>query len=307
MVRQRKALVPLLAAIAVLAAGCSHGVDRTHHPRHAPAAPRTHVATASSRPVTKVLVLVVENHSLAQMRAQMPYLSGLAERFGYASDYTGVAYPSLPNYIAITSGSIHGIHDDGSPQAHPLSGPSVFGEALASGRSAKVYADGMPSNCAPDNGGDQYAVKHNPWPYYVSERSQCEQYDVPASRLAEDVASAALPDIGMVIPNMCHDAHDCDLSVADHWIAATLTDVLAGPDWKSGHLAVVVTADTDDRSSGNKVLTVVIHPSQQGDVVGQPLNHYSLSRLLSQVVGARPLGDAAKATSMSDAFGLPVR
>jgi acid phosphatase len=305
MVRQRSALLSAVVAIAVLA-GCSQGVDRTHHAKQAAGAPRVRVATAPSRQVTKLLVLVVENHSLQEMRSHMPYTSALAARFGYARDYTGVAYPSLPNYLAITGGSTHGIHDDGAPQAHPLSGPSVFGEALASGRSAKVYADGMPTNCAPHNGGDHYVAKHNPWSYYVSERSQCQRYDVPASRLAEDVASAALPSVGMVIPNMCHDAHNCHLPVADHWIEATLTDVLTGPDWRSGHLAVVLTADTDDRSSGNKVLTVVIHPSQHGNVVDQPLNHYSLSRLLSQVVGARPLGDAAHARSMSHAFGLPV-
>ncbi len=263
-------------------------------------------AATTGKAVTKVLVVVVENHSLDQMRAQMPYTYGLARRFGYAAHYSGVTYPSLPNYIAITSGSTHGIADDDSPQAHRLGGPSVFGQALAHGRTAAVYADGMPSDCALSNGGSDYAVKHNPWAYYVGERAACGRYDVPTSRLPRDAAHGRLPNVGMVIPNMCHDAHDCPLPVADAWIRRTLTGVLAGPDWRSGHLAVVVTADTDDRKAGNRVLTVVVHPGQRHSVVSRPLDHYALSRLLSQVAHGRPLNRAAHAPSMAKAFGLRV-
>ena len=59
--------------------------------------------------------------------------------------------------------------------------------------------------------------------------------------------------------------------------------VFAGPDWKSGRLAVVLTADEDDHTQGNKVLTVVIHPSQGHHVVGTRLTHYSLTRLYDEV------------------------
>jgi hypothetical protein len=262
---------------------------------------------ARDRSVTKLLVLVVENHSLDQMRQQMPYTAGLAAHFGYATDYRGVTYPSLPNYIAMTSGSTHGIADDGPPEVHQLQGPSVFGQAIARGKTAAVYADGMTANCdASPRAGDDYAVKHNPWVYYTSERGLCQKDDVPATRLAEAIANSALPNVGMVVPNLCHDAHDCDLSVADDWIRHLMGEVFSGPDWRSGHLAVVITADTDDRKESNRILTVVIHPSQRHHVVDQPLDHYTLSRLYSDVVHAPPLDRAASAPSLSDAFGLPL-
>ena len=35
---------------------------------------------------------------------------------------------------------------------------------------------------------------------------------------------------------------------------------MAGPDYRSGRLVIVVTGDEDNGSQGNKVLTVVIHP-----------------------------------------------
>src|SRR4051794_26142252 len=45
-------------------------------------------ATATSRPVvTKLLVFVEENHSLAQMKSGMPYTFGLAQTYGYATNY----------------------------------------------------------------------------------------------------------------------------------------------------------------------------------------------------------------------------
>jgi acid phosphatase len=52
------------------------------------------------------------------------------------------------------------------------------------------------------------------------------------------------------------------------------------------------------------VLTVVVHPSQHGDVVTTPLSHLSLSRLYTEVLGVAPLRAAATAPSMAAAFHL---
>jgi acid phosphatase len=240
------------------------------------------------------------------MRAGMPYTFSLARRFGYASSYYAITHPSLPNYIAIASGQTYGISDDDPPSAHPLRGDTVFGQALAQGRTAGVYADGMATTCATQSQGT-YAVKHNPWAYFVDERSSCRAHDVPIGRLWDDVRRGDLPDVGMVVPDICHDAHDCGLSVADAWVRTLMSRIFDGPDWKSGHLAVVVTADEDDGSAGNRVLTVVIHPSQRHHVVSERLDHYALTRLYEDVAGAPYLHHARTAASMAEAFGLPVR
>jgi len=238
------------------------------------------------------------------MKASMPYTFGLAQRFGYATDYSAIRHPSEPNYIAISGGQTYGITNDDDPSANPVPGTSVVGQGLAAGRTAGLYADGMQSNCATRDGGDRYAVKHNPWAFHTAERDACGRFDVPIDHLADAIAGGTLPNVGMVIPNLCHDAHDCTLGTADGWFEGWMTTIMRGPDWKSGHLAVVLTADEDDRRSGNRVLTVVVHPSLHATVVSTPLSHYSLSRLLSEVVGAPPLFEAASAPSMSTAFGL---
>ena len=253
--------------------------------------------------VSKVLVFVVENHSLRQMRNRMPFTFGLAQTYGYADHYDAIRHPSLPNYLAMTGGSTYGVTDDAGPSANGTHEPSVFGQALAHGRTAKTYAESMPRHCATANDG-RYAVRHNPWVYHLDERAQCRRHDVALGPLAGDVDAGALPNVGMVVPNTCHDAHDCSLRVADRWLRRKVNMVLAGSDFTSGRLAVVVTADEDDRNSGNRVLTVVAHRSLSGQVVSVPLTHYSLSKALSNVAGARPLGQARDARGLLGAFGL---
>lgn len=256
-------------------------------------------------PVTKLLVVVEENHSLTQMRAGMPYALSLAERYGYATDYHALRHPSLPNYLGIAGGQMYGVRDDRLPGAHRLKGRSVFGQALRNGRTAATYAESMPGRCATYNRG-RYAAKHNPWAYFAKERAACRAHEGGMAAFTEAARTGRLPRVGMLVPNLCHDAHDCSLATADAWFERQMTKVFAGPDWKSGRLVVVLTADEDDRTSGNVVLTTVIHPSQNHRVVTTRLTHYSLTRLYDEVAHLPYLHNAATAPSMATAFGLPL-
>src|SRR4051812_17226731 len=304
----RRALV--LAPVALLASSLtgSPAPARTAPAQTAPAPTATSsVAGTAARPVvTKLLVFVEENHSLAQMRNGMPYTFGLAKTYGYATNYRALRHPSLPNYIAIAGGGTYGIHDDHGPAAHRLTGRSVFGQALRHHKTAATYADGMPEDCALANHG-RYAVRHNPWTYFTRERAACRKHDRPMAAFVSDVRTGRLPRVGMVVPNLCHDAHDCDLATADAWFESIMGRIRRGPDWRAGRLAVVLTADEDDRTDGNRVLTTVIHPSQRHHVVTTRLDHYSLTRLYDEVAGLPYLHRAASAPSMAKAFQLPVR
>ena len=258
--------------------------------------------------VTKLLVVIEENQSLSQMQSGMPYAYSLAQRFGYATNYHAVTHPSLPNYLAIVSGRTHGITDDAPPSVHRVAGRTVFGQALAHGRTAAVFADGMRAACSTTStGSPPYAVGHNPWPYLVGERRACRAHDVPVARLWTAIRSGRLPNAGLVIPDKCHDAHDCSPAAADAWFRHLMVRVFQGRDWRAGRLAVILTADEDDGSAGNTVLTVVIHPSQNHHVVTAPLTHYSLTKLYEQVTHTAHLGHARTAPSLARAFLLPLR
>ena len=279
------------------------------------ATPAPVVATpAAVKPgaVDKVLVFVEENHSFDQMKAGMPYLYSQAQQYGYATSYTALSHPSLPNYLAIAFGSTFGVTDDAAPSSHPQPAPDVFTAAVQAGRTARSYQESMTSNCALSSQGS-YAVKHNPWAYASSPaaRSACSTGDVPAGSgaagpLHDDILNGALPNVGEVTPNLANDAHDGSLATADNWLKSWLTLIYASPDWKSGHLAVIVTADEDANNQGNQVLTTVIHPSQTARVVTTPLTHYSLTTLLTEVGHTACIGSGCGAPSFATAFGLTI-
>ncbi|HEX7835786.1 MAG TPA: alkaline phosphatase family protein [Pseudolysinimonas sp.] len=281
-----------------LLAGCAAATPAPT-PTTAPASP----TPAPLEDVSKVLVIVLENHALEQVVAKMPQVMDTVRDFSYATEFTAIRHPSLPNYLAMLGGSTFKVTDDKPPTVHKVAGPSVFGQAIAVGATAKLYAEGMTGTCQRRSHGD-YAVKHNPWAYFVDERDLCEQFDVPFDELADDIAAGDLPNLGMVVPDLCSDAHDCPLHHADGWFQDRLDELMAGADFRSGRLAIIVTADEDDRLHGNKILTAVIHHGSPPEIVTTPLTLYSITRLYADVVGVVPPRHAAEAESMSDAFHL---
>src|SRR4051794_31391632 len=96
---------------------------------------------------------------------------------GYADNFFAITHPGLPNYIVMSSGDQHGVNDDAPPSTGrcPARASSV---GTGSGHTARAYLDAMPSNCQLTDE-DTYAVRHNPWTYFVDERSQCAVYDKP--------------------------------------------------------------------------------------------------------------------------------
>ncbi len=92
-----------------------------------------------------------------------PYINGLAQSYGLATQYYAISHPSLPNYLAMTAGSTFGISSDCTTCW--VGATNLADQIEAGGRSWKAYLEGMPSACFV---GDAYPYmqKHNPWIYY---------------------------------------------------------------------------------------------------------------------------------------------
>jgi acid phosphatase len=105
-------------------------------------------------------------------------------------------------------------------------------------------------------------------------------------------------------PNLCNDAHDCSLQTADTWLNAWVPKLMAGPDYTSGNLTILITFDEDDSSAGNNVAFVVIDPRLNAKTVTTAANHYSLTRWLEANAGTPLLRNAATAANLKSAFGL---
>jgi len=111
---------------------------------------------------------------------------------------------------------------------------------------------------------------------------------------------------GEMTPNLCNDGHDCSLATADNWLNGWLPVLMAGPDYTSGNLTIIVVFDEDDGNSGNNVQFVAIDPRllNAHKVVTATFNHYALTRWLDDNAGVAHLRNAANAGDLRAAFGL---
>lgn len=300
-------------AVGVIMASCSPTLEvpPSPVPSSSSAAPASTPATSPAKPAVpaatdpanpKVVVIVDENHTQAQAQAGMPFLLQLQNTFGVTNDYTAPTHPSLPNYLMIAGGSSFGVTDDAAPDSHRITGTSVFGAAIAQGRTARSYNESMTSNCQL-NARRYYAVKHNPWAYFVDERAACQTDDVPLTALPGDIGSGDLPNVGMITPNMCSDGHDCPLAAADEFLRTWVPQLMNGPDYQNGDLTIVITFDEGVRSK-QTIQTVLINPAVKAVVVNTPLTHAGLSHWLYRVAGSAPHNDAADAADFGAAFGI---
>ena len=131
---------------------------------------------------------IFENHNTGQVAGHSPYMNRIAARCGLLTNLTAVAHPSLPNYLALTSGSTHKVADDGPPSSHPIGTRNLFEQASR----WRTYAEGMPRACSRSDGGSRYAVKHNPAAYYTDLRRVCAKRDQPLSNLKADLQQRIL-------------------------------------------------------------------------------------------------------------------
>lgn len=318
-------------AIAALLSGCGSRTTATTTTSGAPAGATATTSGASTgasargacgvsaRPAsyTHVIWLWMENHSYDEIvgSSSAPYLNSLARACGLATNYHNITHPSLPNYIAATSGlggrALQPFRADCTPSAAcSTRSRSLFAQVP----SWRAYQESMPVACDRENSGE-YAPRHNPPPYYRT-LAGCARRDVRLRRLWSDLAASSLPAFSFITPNLCHDTHDCPVSTGDRWLAAVVPRILSSRAYRAGHTVLFITWDegeggtatacaTNQRDVGCHVATVVVSPSTPaGRRSSRLFNHYSLLRTTDELLGRPPLGRAARAPSMAKPFGL---
>ena len=266
----------------------------------------TPICGAETRPPATyehVIWIWMENRSYRRSigSGKAPTIDSLARRCGLATNYAAVAHPSLPNYIAATSGGTQGITDDDPPSSHRLGAVSLFEQA----GSAASYQESMPGACRLTDSGD-YLVRHNPGVYYTRLRATCAARNLPLGAFARALAAGTLPRFSFVTPNRCHDMHDCSVGEGDAWLRTWIPEITASPAYRAGRTVIFLIWDEDDYSARNRVPAVVVSPyTAPGTRSAKAFTHYSLLRTTEELLGLRThLGNAATAASMRTAFGL---
>jgi phospholipase C len=247
--------------------------------------PATPAPTASH-----VFVIVMENKSPTEA-LKGAFTASLAARYGVAENYRATTHPSVPNYLALTSGSTWGVTDDGY---HSLPKKDIGTQLTSAGISWRAYMQGLqPGGCLTSP--LPYDPGHNPFAFYGG---GCPPNVVPMTLLSADLAGST-PTFAWIGPDTCNDEHSCPVSAGDAWLRQAAGDVMSSSAW-TNHGVLFVTWDEDDGSGDNHVLTLVIASGQGHRVSRVAYDHYSLLATVEQLLGVGRLGQAASATPMLD-------
>ncbi len=299
-----------IAALAALAlAGCAATSKPPAAPSAASSSGPPHVATTPKpAAIAHIFLILMENHSAGQIigNPAAPYINALASRYSLATDYSALFHPSLPNYIALTSGSNQGITDDRSPPSagYAVNAVNIADRIEASGRSWKSYGESMP---APGYANDTalYATRHVPFLYYtdvLDNATRLKRHVVPFGRLAADLRSAGTtPDYAFITPNLCSDMHDCPVSVGDRWLSRVVPTILGSPAFTTSRSLLVITWD-EGTGGDNHVATILAGSAAKlGYRSARPYDHYSLLHTIEVAWGLKPLtANDARAAAMRE-------
>jgi phosphatidylinositol-3-phosphatase len=252
-------------------------------------------ARGSSAPVPAfrhVVVVVLENKARDDVvgNHEAPGFNAFARRGALLTGYRGVTHPSLPNYLALVSGSTHGIRSDCTRCT--VAGRSLADTLEAAGLTWKTYAEGLPRAGWTGAAKGRYAKKHVPFLYFrrvLASPARLRRV-VPLARLSGDLAAGRLPDFALVVPDLCHDMHDCPVATGDAWLRRFLPRLLRLED-----TAVFVVFDESD-SGDPGVPALALGPLvRPGSRFRATTSHYGLLRTIEDGFGLPRLGRSARA------------
>jgi len=315
-------IVPRLLLLALLVACMPLSVVATPTPTSAPTAtstplPPTAEATAAPAPdatptpkplvpnFDHIVIIMFENKEFGTVigNSLMAGYNKLAHEYTLLTQYYAVTHPSLPNYIALIGGDTFGI--DSNCKDCFVNAVSLPDMIEASGRTWKTYQEDMPKRCFLGDT-DIYAQKHNPFIYFDPIRTdaeRCKRSIVPLTVLQKDIESASLPNFIFITPNLCNDAHDCPLNIADAWLTEQLDLLIPALETTSqSYLVVLLFEEGQGNSSccdlpaeaGGRVPVVLYSPlAKNGFEDATPYTHYSLLKTISTSWGLPLLRHAA--------------
>jgi phosphatidylinositol-3-phosphatase len=247
----------------------------------------TALLAAPPRP-DHVVIVVLENkpYDAVVGHPRAPWVSDLAQRWASMTNFYAETHPSQPNYLALFSGSTQGVVDNGCP--HDLGDrPNLGRQLLDAGHSFAGFSEDLPRVGWRGCSYRGYVRRHNPWVNFSNLPAVANQ---PYTAFPRDFSQ--LPTVSFVIPNLCHDMHDCPKPDADAWLRPQFQPYIR---WATTHNSLfVLTFDEDNRTAGNHIATIVagagVRPAQYAD----RLDHYDLLRTLQDMYGLAPTGAAAQ-------------
>jgi hypothetical protein len=244
------------------------------------------------------LVVVLENKEQGEVLGNpaAPTFAALGRRGAIVTAYLAVAHPSLPNYLALVSGSTHGIASDCTDCL--VHARSLIDTLTRAGLSWKTYAEGLPRAGFTGPAFGLYAKKHDPFLYFadIADNLRRRAHVVPLTQLHQDITAGRLPRFALVIPNLCRDMHDCPVASGDRWLRLEIVPLLSEPQLVGSVVFIVFDEGTTDLGGGGHVAALALGPVvRPGSRFARPTNHYGLLRTLENAWRLPLLGRSAHA------------
>jgi hypothetical protein len=288
----RKLIV--ITAIVLIAVGSLYGLAVRYYAAPTPAF-TTAIPVPGKHRLDHVVIILEENKAEGSIvgNPAAPYINKLARQGALAANYYDVAKPSLPNYLALTSGTTNGIRSDCSPSSRCHVTVTNIADSLERvHKTWREYAESMPVSCTTHNSGD-YVVRHNPFMYFpgiTRNKSRCDQHVVDFTQLHKDFASSAsTPTYSFVTPNVCNDMHDCPVATGDKWLQAHVPVILDSPAFEQQNSLLIVVWDEGSKFDHHITAIFAGPAARAGYVSHQLYDHYALLHTIETNLGLKPL------------------
>ena len=284
-----------------------------------------------------VFLIIMENEGYNQVvgNSFAPILNALANDYGLATNYTGVADPSEPNYVAMLGGDFFGISSD-DPYWFPgqtVNADNLMSQLERAGKTWKGYFQSMPypgyrGYCYPDkcNGipdaDTQYVAKHNGIVNFANLQTPGELGKMfPLSQLSSDLAAGTVPNFSYIIPNECNDMHgappwcvDSDntgtvqqsflIAQGDKFVGNVVNEITSSSVWQSGNNAIIITFDEGNTAKSQILTIVATSHGPRGVTDKTSFNHFSLLASIQQTFGLGCLVNSCTAAPMTSLFAI---
>lgn len=296
----------VLCLVAVILAACRPTLTSVRDPAPTISAPPPHFTAGTAvPPFGHIFIIVMENHGYDQIvgNRDAPFINGLARVFASAGAYYAIRHPSLPNYLALFSGSTQGMTYDCTDCS--FSTPNLVDQLESHGKTWRAYQEDLPIPCFQGSASGSiiqqllagaYVRRHDPFMNFtdISQNPRRCANVVPLTNFAADLKANQMPDFVWITPNLAHDMHNGTVAQGDSWLAGVVPQILDSAAWKDNGLLIITwdeAPDTDTSgccgdSAGGRVLTLIIGAnSRRGYVSHVPYNHYSLLRTIEDAWG----------------------
>jgi len=293
-------------------------------------------ANAQVPRVDHVVIVVEENQDFSCVIGNrvMPFLNGLATKYGVATSYYANAHPSISDYFVLTTGQAIYKGRFGDLRTEQVNVDNVIRQLKQNGKTWRAYVEGVPGPgyMGGNIGSTAYVKRHNPLAYFANDISAGERANLaPFAQFSQDLAQNRLANYTFIVPNLFDDGHDVKgangrsqglarcgdanaLKQSDDWLKDILSPLLASKTFADSGLLVITydesclddTSDGAGHEGGGRVATILVSskvkPAYRSIVL---FHHESTLRLSLEALGLDENhwpGGARNAPSMAEFF-----